>query len=139
MGPIVGGPGGAALTAFGNDPTNTALAQKVAAADPSMNAILHTTCIATILNGGHATNALPQRAMANVTCRIFAGISVESVRQSLEAAAADPMVKVTTLETRSEASAPPHLIPAIMVPAKQVSEQMFPDVPFVPISTRAFA
>jgi acetylornithine deacetylase/succinyl-diaminopimelate desuccinylase-like protein len=98
-----------------------------------MNAILHTTCIATMLSGGHATNALPQRAMANVNCRIFPGTSVESVRQSLEAAVADPMVKVTTLETRSAASAPPPLIPAILGPAQKVSEQVFPGVPFIPM------
>lgn len=133
MGPIIGGEAGQALSAFANDPSNTALAQKIAASDPSMNAILHTTCIATMLSGGHATNALPQRAMANVNCRIFPGTSVESVRQSLEAAVADPMVKVTTLETRSAASAPPPLTPAIMGPARQVSEQVFPGVPFIPV------
>ncbi len=133
MGPIIGGEGGKALSAFAADPTNVALAQKIAASDPSMNAILHTTCIATMLAGGHATNALPQRATANVNCRIFPGTSVESVRQSLAAAADDPMVKVTTLETRSEASAPPPLTPAIMGPARQVSEQVFPGVPFIPM------
>lgn len=133
MGPIIGGEAGSALSAFAADPSNTAIAQKIAAADPSMNAILHTTCIATMLSGGHATNALPQRAMANVNCRIFPGTSVESVRQSLAAAADDPMVKVTTLETRSEASAPPPLTPAIMGPARQVSEQVFPGVPFIPM------
>lgn len=133
MGPIIGGPGGAALSAFAADPKNTALAAQIAAGDPSMNAILRTTCIATMLNGGHATNALPQRAMANVNCRIFPGTSVESMRQSLEAAVADPMVKVTTLETRSAASDPPPLTPAIMGPARQVSEQVFPGVPFVPM------
>jgi acetylornithine deacetylase/succinyl-diaminopimelate desuccinylase-like protein len=133
MGPIIGGEGGKALSAFAADPSNTALAQTIAASDPSMNAILHTTCIATMLTGGHATNALPQRAMANVNCRIFPGTTVESVRQSLEMVAADPMVKVTTLETRSEASAPPPLTPAIMGPARLVSEQIFPGVPFIPM------
>ena len=133
MGPIIGGEAGKALSAFAADASNLALAQKIAASDPSMNAILRTTCIATMLNGGHATNALPQRAMANVNCRIFPGTSVESVRQSLEAAAADPMVKVTTLETRSAASDPPPLTPAIMGPARQISEQLFPGVPFVPM------
>ena len=133
MGPIIGGEAGKVLSAFAADPSNAALAQKIAASDPSMNAILHTTCIATMLSGGHATNALPQRATANINCRIFPGTSVESVRQSLAAAADDPMVKVTTLETRSEASAPPPLTPAIMGPARQVSEQVFPGVPFVPM------
>jgi acetylornithine deacetylase/succinyl-diaminopimelate desuccinylase-like protein len=131
MGPIIGGEAGAALSAFAGDPSNTALARRIAEADPSMNAILHTTCIATMLNAGHATNALPQRAVANINCRIFPGTSVESVRQSLEAAVADPIVKVTTLETRSAASDPPPLTPAIMGPVKAVSEQVFPGVPVV--------
>lgn len=133
MGPILGGESGKALSVFASDPSNTALAKQIAASDPSMNAILRTTCIATMLSGGHATNALPQRAMANVNCRIFPGTSVESVRRSLESAAADLMVKVTTLETRSAASDPPPLTPAIMGPARQVSEQIFPGVPFVPV------
>ena len=133
MGPIIGGEAGQALSAFANDPKDMALAGKIAVADPSLNAVLHTTCIATMLAGGHATNALPQRATANINCRIFPGTSVESVRQSLETAAGDPMVKVTTLETRSEASAPPPLTPAIMGPARQVSELVFPGVPFVPM------
>jgi acetylornithine deacetylase/succinyl-diaminopimelate desuccinylase-like protein len=133
MGPIIGGDAGRALSAFASDPKDVALAQQIAESDPSMNAILHTTCIATMLSAGHATNALPQRAMANVNCRIFPGTTVESVRQSLEAAAGDPMVKVTTLETRSEASDPPPLTPAILGPARQVSEQVFPGVPFVPM------
>jgi len=133
MGPIIGGEGGAALSAFARDPKDTSLARQIADSDPSMNAVLHTTCIATMLSAGHATNALPQRAVANVNCRIFPGTSVESVRQSLEAAAGDPLVKVTALETRSEATAPPPLTEAILGPARQVSEQLFPGVPFVPM------
>ena len=53
----------------------------VAAKDPSWNAMLRTTCVATMLDAGHATNALPQRARANINCRIFPGVSAESVRR----------------------------------------------------------
>ena len=80
------------------------------ATDPSYNAMLHTTCIPTLLNAGHANNALPQRANANINCRIFPGTSVEQVRAKLQELVADPQIKVTTLEKRSEVpQAPPPL------------------------------
>jgi acetylornithine deacetylase/succinyl-diaminopimelate desuccinylase-like protein len=53
-----------------------------------------------MLDAGHATNALPQRARAIINCRIFPGVSAETVRAKLEELVADPEVKVTTLETR---------------------------------------
>ena len=57
--------------------------------DPSTNAILRTNCVATQIAGGHAPNALPQRATANVNCRMFPGRSAEEIRQELIAAIAD--------------------------------------------------
>ena len=68
--------------------------------------LLRTTCVATMLDAGHATNALPQRARANINCRIFPGVSQETVRAKLEELVADPAVKVTTLETRGPSSPP---------------------------------
>ena len=62
--------------------------------DPSSNSILRTNCVATQLAGGHAPNALPQRATANVNCRMFPGRSAEEIRQELIAAIADPGVSV---------------------------------------------
>ncbi len=67
----------------------------VSAKDPSWNATLRTTCVATMLDAGHATNALPQRARANVNCRIFPGVDREEVRRKLEELAADTEVKVS--------------------------------------------
>lgn len=133
MGPVVGGQAGQALSAFAANPTNLALAQQIADGDPSMNAILRTTCIATLLNGGHATNALPQRATANINCRIFPGTSIETVQATLEAAIADPAVKVTSEPKRSDVSDPPPLTDAIMGPARAVSQAMYPGIPFVPM------
>ena len=72
--------------AFANGDMSVA---KTLATDPSYNAILHTTCVATLLNAGHANNALPQRADANINCRIFPGTSVEQVRAKLEELIAD--------------------------------------------------
>jgi len=121
------------MQAFLADPGDTGAIARVAALDPSWNATLRTTCVATLLEAGHATNALPQRARANVNCRIFPGTSVEAVRAKLEALVADPAVKVTTQETRSAAATPPPLTPAILAPIEKLTAEFWPGVPVVPI------
>ncbi len=73
MSNIVGGPMGEAMQALVRDPTDAAAAA-VLAQDPRLNAMLRTTCVATLLEAGHATNALPQRARANINCRILEGL-----------------------------------------------------------------
>ncbi|MEA3052361.1 MAG: hypothetical protein QOG72_1264 [Sphingomonadales bacterium] len=133
MAKLLPGPSSAAMAAFAANPRDGAAAATLAAADPAWNAILRTTCVATLLEGGHATNALPQRARANVNCRIFPGTSVEQVRQALEAVVADPQVKITTLETRSEIAPPPPLTERVLGPARKVAAEVFPGVPLVPL------
>src|SRR3546814_18342808 len=66
-----------------------------------------TTCVPTLVKGGHAENALPQRATANINCRIFPGVPVETVRAELEKVLADPAVKVNTDPDASANDAPP--------------------------------
>jgi acetylornithine deacetylase/succinyl-diaminopimelate desuccinylase-like protein len=122
-----------AMAAFAANPEDAKAAAAIAAGDPSWNAILRTTCVATMLDGGHATNALPQRARANVNCRIFPGTSVEAVRQELERVVGDPQVKITTLETRSEIAPPPPLDEKVVGPARKVAADVFPGVPLVPL------
>ena len=84
------------MNAFLRDPSDAAAIALVSGKDPSWNATLRTTCVATMLDAGHATNALPQRARANINCRIFPGVTQEAVRRQLEKLVADPEVKVTT-------------------------------------------
>ena len=132
MAGIVGGEVGAAMTKLVADPADAAAAAKVSE-DPTWNGMLHTTCVATMLDAGHATNALPQRARANVNCRIYPGESPESVRQVLEKVAADSAVKVTTLETRGPPSVVPALTREIMAPIEKVSARFYPGVPVLPI------
>jgi acetylornithine deacetylase/succinyl-diaminopimelate desuccinylase-like protein len=133
LGPQVGGKMGAAMSAFAKNPKDTAAAA-VLVTDPGYNAILHTTCIATLLNAGHANNALPQRANANINCRIFPGTSVEQVRAKLEELVADPQIKVTTLEKRSDVPlSPPPLTPQVMDPVKAAAAKIWPRVPVAPV------
>jgi len=119
-----------ALVKDSNDRQAIAL---VSSKDPSWNATLRTTCVATMLDAGHATNALPQRARANINCRIFPGVSQESVRQQLEQLVADPAVKVATLETRGPPSSPPPLTTQILIPLQKLTAEFFPGVPVLPI------
>lgn len=135
MGPLIGGEMGAAMTAFAKDPSD-AKAAAVIETDPGYNGGLHTTCVATMLEGGHATNALPQRARAVVNCRIFPGTTTEQVRETLEKIVADPKVKVTLLGARSEAiKAAPPLTPEIMTPIETVAHRMWPGVPIIPLQS----
>ena len=125
---IRGGDEGAAMLALIKDPTNKAAAERLSK-DPDHNRVLRTTCIATLLEAGHATNALPQRAKANINCRIFPGTSVEEVRKTLEATAAISGLKVTVRETRNAPSPAPPLDPKVIGPAQSLSKAMFPGVP----------
>ena len=132
MAAIRGGEQGAAMKAIVANPGDAA-ARAVLERDAGWNSILHTTCVATMLDGGHATNALPQRARANVNCRIFPGTSPEDVRQTLERVIADPKVSVTMPEVRSAASPPPPLNPKVLGPAEALAAKMYPGVPLVRI------
>ena len=100
--------------------------------NPSYNATLRTTCVATQITAGHAPNALPQRATANVNCRIFPGHTQEEIRQKLAGAINDPVVKVTLKSDAETPSAAPRLTPEILGPIEQLTEKMWPGVPVIP-------
>ncbi len=71
-----------AMNALVKNPNDTGAIALVSSKDPTWNATLRTTCVATLLDAGHATNALPQRARANINCRIFPGVEQEVVRKN---------------------------------------------------------
>jgi acetylornithine deacetylase/succinyl-diaminopimelate desuccinylase-like protein len=120
----------AALAALLKNPKDEA-ARALLERDPDNNAILHTNCVATMLDAGHATNALPQRARANVNCRIFPGTSVSEVQATLDQVIGDPKVKVSVRETRNAPSPPPPLDPKVLGPAEKLAAEMWPGVPQV--------
>ncbi|HJV42022.1 M20/M25/M40 family metallo-hydrolase [Caulobacter sp.] len=117
-----------ALVADINDPA----ALKTVTADPMWNSMLRTTCVATMVSAGHAPNALPQRATANVNCRILPGTPVEEVRAKLAELAGEP-VAVTLAHESKPVSPPPPLTPAIMGPIEKEAAKLWPGVPVVPI------
>ncbi len=88
---------------------------------PYYNSLLHTTCVATMLAGGHATNALPQTAKANVNCRIFPGESPEEVLKTLQKVAADPGVKISMVQAKTSDG---KLVPIVGVPASPLLPEL---------------
>jgi len=121
-----------AMSAFLRDPSDARAIAVVTNRDPSWNATLRTTCVATMLDGGHAPNALPQRARANINCRIFPGVSVETVRTKLDELVSDPAVKVTMPQTDGPTSPPP-LTAAMLGPIEKLTAEFWPGVPVLPI------
>jgi len=109
--------------------------------DPINNSLLHTTCVATRLEAGHANNALPQSAKANLNCRILPGHGIEETRQTVIKIINDPKVSVNSVadtgdvETQSsqrKSFPPPPLLPEVMQPLEKVTQQMWPGIPVVP-------
>ncbi|MBS0395240.1 MAG: M20/M25/M40 family metallo-hydrolase, partial [Proteobacteria bacterium] len=122
-----------AMTALARDPGDAASIARVAAADPSWNAMLRTTCVATTVEAGHALNALPQRAVAHVNCRIFPGTTAESVRGRLEQVVSDPAVTVSALAAGKPASSPPPLTASVLGPVERLAAEFWPGVPVLPV------
>jgi len=107
---------------------------------PYYNSLLRTTCVATMLSGGHAANALPQTARANVNCRIFPGDDPEEVRKTLEKVAGDAKLKVTVVAEKTSdgkqvpvVGVPPSpLLPEVTSKFERVLQGMWPGLPVVP-------
>ncbi len=122
---------GAAMVALSHNPGDAA-AEALVSKDRSYHSMLRTTCVATLLEGGHANNALPQRATANINCRIFPGETVEGTLATLVSTIGDPGVKVTAVPPVRPIAVPPPLDPKIIGPAEKLVARYFPGVPLVP-------
>jgi acetylornithine deacetylase/succinyl-diaminopimelate desuccinylase-like protein len=107
-------------------------AERAAATDLNVNAILHTNCVATRLDAGHANNALPQRARAIVNCRIFPGETVDGTRETLAKVIGDAQVKVTTIPPVRPIAVNPPLDPKVIEPMRKLAAKHFPGVPVMP-------
>jgi len=122
-----------AMEALVHNPNDEQAIARVSSKDAGWNSTLRTTCVATTLEAGHATNALPQRARANINCRIFPGVSIETVHAKLEEIIGNPAVKVTMLEASGPISSPPPLTPKILAPIRELTAQFWPGVPVLPL------
>jgi acetylornithine deacetylase/succinyl-diaminopimelate desuccinylase-like protein len=105
--------------------------ERVAAASPLLNAMMRTTCVATQLEGGHATNALPQLAAANINCRLLPDDSLDRVVGELKKVIADPQVSITVANNEGASPASP-MRPDIMRTFTRLTDTMWPGAITVP-------
>ena len=119
------------MKAVAKEPPDLQAAARLAGISPYYNAILRTTCVATRIEGGHASNALPQAASATINCRIFPGDTVEFIRNALAEILADPGI---TLRAPTARPGPASLlIPEVMGAVEKITAEMWPGMPVFPV------
>ena len=116
--------------AAAKSPPDPAAAERLSA-QPYLNARLRTTCVPTLLEGGHAENALPQTARATINCRMLPDEKPEEVKAAIVAALADEKIAVTPVAP-AKPSPPSPLSAAVLSPIERVSASMWPGVPVIP-------
>jgi acetylornithine deacetylase/succinyl-diaminopimelate desuccinylase-like protein len=94
--------------------------------------MLRTTCVATLIDGGHAPNALPQRVETNVNCRIFPGHTPDEIQGELARIIANPAITIEMARKDKPLAIPPALNPAIVGPMERLSQRYWPGVPVIP-------
>ncbi len=122
---------GKAMVALARNPRDTK-AEAIVNQDRFLHSNLRTTCVATLLDGGHAPNALPQRAGSNVNCRIFPGHSIEETRRELAAVIGDTGVTVTALPPVRPSPPAPPLEEHIIGPMQKLAAKYWPGIPVIP-------
>jgi acetylornithine deacetylase/succinyl-diaminopimelate desuccinylase-like protein len=141
MAKIETGQAAADLRAILGEPADPAAIQRLSQ-DARYNSTMRTTCVATMLSGGHAPNALPQRAEANVNCRIFPGHSQEDIRLKLIGIFNDPSLTVRYRTDAGEladhgseraAMVPPPVRADVMESLRKVAAKLWPGAPLIPI------
>jgi acetylornithine deacetylase/succinyl-diaminopimelate desuccinylase-like protein len=130
--PNAQGPAGEALRRYVANPKDEA-AVEVLSNDPDYVGQLRTTCVATMIEGGHATNALPQKVSANVNCRIFPGVPSDAVRQQIAKVIADPGAVITRSPDGAIDSPASPLRPDVMAAVTKAVHARFPGLAIVPV------
>ena len=119
------------MRAVAKNPKDTAAVRRLSM-QPTYNSMLRTTCVATQLTGGHAPNALPQLARANVNCRVLPNHDVKQVHATLVRLAGDTAVHVSPApEDRGGPASP--LSAEVLQPIERLTKEMWPGIPVVPI------
>jgi len=122
---------GAAMRAFAADPTDKQAIDTLAA-NPATVGKIGTTCVVTMIDGGHALNALPQRAEANVNCRIFPGHKPAAIMAELARVAADPAVSFKDVTEGSVSTDASPMRPDFVTAVNKAMASVYPDVPVFP-------
>ncbi|MBS0577402.1 MAG: M20/M25/M40 family metallo-hydrolase [Proteobacteria bacterium] len=125
------GPLGVAMRRYAANPDDAAAAATISA-DPAYVGQIRTTCVATMIEGGHALNALPQSASVNINCRIFPGTAVASVRDTLTRVIDDPGARITALDPPPVESPASPLRADVVTAVTAAVHARFPGVEIVP-------
>ena len=120
----------AAMQQFAENPEDTEAAD-ILFAYPSQVGVTRTTCIATMLRGGHAPNALPQSATATVSCRIFPGIAVADIKAELQRIVANDEIEIVELGSAFSSPASP-LRDDVVAAVTMAAQSLHPNVPVIP-------
>lgn len=131
LGKMTPAPMGPAMLALVADPGDAA-ADAIVSGDPRFHSMLRTTCVATQIEGGHAINALPQRAFANINCRMFPTDTPADVGAALKAAVGDAPVTVIAVPPVNPVNAPPPLKGEVFDKAAALAATHFPGTPIIP-------
>jgi acetylornithine deacetylase/succinyl-diaminopimelate desuccinylase-like protein len=129
--PLFGGQLGADMRGAIAQPRDEAAIERLSE-NPLYNSLLRTTCVATMVQAGHARNALPQVATANVNCRVLPEMDLETVREALQRALDDPKVKLSLVEEPTSGPAS-RLDPEVMQGLERAVQEMWPGLPVVPV------
>ncbi len=121
---------GQAMLRYAADPTDKAASDRLSA-EPEYIGQVRTTCVATMLRGGHALNALPQAATVSVNCRIMPGVAIETIRQTLQTVIDNPAATITVLGTPAASDASP-LRADIMAAVRKAVDRRAPGLPIEP-------
>lgn len=136
MGALTSGQESSDMKAIAKEPPDPAAVRRLSE-NAYYNSLLHTTCVATMLSGGHAPNALPQTARANVNCRIFPGEDPQEILKALQRVANDPKVKISIVaQTDPEGKVvpvvpvpPSPLLPEVTSAMQKTLSNMWPGIP----------
>jgi acetylornithine deacetylase/succinyl-diaminopimelate desuccinylase-like protein len=114
-----------------SNPSDSTAIKSLSSESALYNALMRTTCVATMISGGHAENALPQTAKAVVNCRLLPDDSPENVMSVLETVLADSIIKITGTDSVFSVSLSP-LREDVTVPVVQIASSMWPGVNVIP-------
>jgi acetylornithine deacetylase/succinyl-diaminopimelate desuccinylase-like protein len=137
LGALESGPTAMDMRAVAQSPPDLAAAERLSQ-NVRLNAQLRSTCVATLISGGHAENALPQRAKATIQCRMLPGDSAANVQGLLVATLADPAVRIT-LDAPPIVSPESPPTPQIMKKVALLVHSMWPNVPVIPTMATGFS
>jgi acetylornithine deacetylase/succinyl-diaminopimelate desuccinylase-like protein len=129
---LVSAPVAADMQSVLANPHDEEAIERLWAINPGWNSMLRTTCTATQIAGGHAPNALPEHAQANVNCRILPGVPIASVQQEIVNVLADAKITVAASGDPGIQSPPPPLTARITGPVRTVADRIWPGVAIVP-------